>query len=233
MDPWPIDSTGLDAEQQRLAALQPPAWVPPAREWRAGGCFLAFARGEQGPGGPGDRGWAGAATVRVPGVSFDAEVVVPVVVGASYERGRLALREGSALVAAVARLPTPPDVLLVDATGRDHPRGAGLALHLGAVLGLPTVGVTHRPLMARGSWPPDEPGASTPLYLDGSVVGAWLRTRRGARPVAVHAAWRTDAPSAVAVVASCTLPSARTPEPLRRARVAARVARARGEGRIG
>jgi deoxyribonuclease V len=30
------------------------------------------------------------------------------------------------------------DALLVDATGRDHPRRAGLALHLGAMLDLPT-----------------------------------------------------------------------------------------------
>ena len=34
-------------------------------------------------------------------------------------------RDGGALA-------TPPDVLLLDATGRDHQRGAGLALHLGA-----------------------------------------------------------------------------------------------------
>jgi deoxyribonuclease V len=32
-----------------------------------------------------------------------------------------------------------PDVLLVNATGRDHPRQAGLGVQLGAVLGLPTV----------------------------------------------------------------------------------------------
>jgi endonuclease V len=48
------------------------------------------------------------------------------------------LREGSILEGVVRRLGRRPDVLLVAAAGRDHPRRAGLALHLGAVLDLPT-----------------------------------------------------------------------------------------------
>src|SRR5207247_2406472 len=98
----------------------------------------------------------------------------------SYEVGLLALREGLLLEHAVRALEDQPDVLLVSATGRDHPRGAGLALHLGAVLGVPTVGITHRPLLAAGEWPTDERGATSPLVRDGELVGYWLRTRRGA-----------------------------------------------------
>ncbi|MGQ0551245.1 MAG: endonuclease V [Armatimonadota bacterium] len=45
-------------------------------------------------------------------------------------------------------------MLIVIATRRDHPRRAGLALHLGARLSIPTVGVTTRTLLARGKWPP-------------------------------------------------------------------------------
>jgi deoxyribonuclease V len=118
----------------------------------------------------------------------------------------------------------PPDVLLVDATGRDHPRRAGLALHLGAVLDLSTVGVTHRPLAAEGAWPPDERGARSPLRLGGRVVGYWLRTSAGTRPLAIHAAWRTDAVTAADLVLSTS--RARTPEPLRAARRRAREERA-------
>jgi deoxyribonuclease V len=117
-------------------------------------------------------------------------------------------------------------VLLVDGTGRDHPRRAGLALHLGAELGVPTIGVTHRPLLARGDWPPDEAAATTPLRLDGEVVGAWVRSRAGTRPVAVHPGWRTDVETAVEVVRRLSI--RRTPEPLRAARHAAREARAGG-----
>jgi deoxyribonuclease V len=154
-----------------------------------------------------------------------AEATVTGVAAAPYQAGLLALREGPCLEAAVRALPLAPDVLLLDATGRDHPRRAGLALHLGAVTGLPTVGVTHRPLLADGPWPPDEPGAYTPLELDGERVGAWVRTRVGARPLAVHPGWRTTLETAIAVVLGA-LQGHRTPEPFRRARHLARVARA-------
>jgi len=58
----------------------------------------------------------------------------------------LALREGPLLEAAVRALDERPDA----ATGRDHPRRAGLAVQLGTLLELPTIGVSHRPLLATG-----------------------------------------------------------------------------------
>ena len=126
--------------------------------------------------------------------------------GAAYRPGLLALREGPLLEAAVRALDSRPDVLLVNATGRDHPRGAGLALHLGAVLEVPTVGVTDRPLVD-------------------DRTARWVTTRPGARPLLVHPGWRTDLDTAVEVVLDATR-RARTPEPLRRAREVARRARA-------
>ena len=198
--------------------MTPPPWLPTGGE-RIGGCFVCFARGGTGPGNAGDPAWAAAA------VGGEA-VVVRGEAGAAYEPGLLALREGPLLEAAVRALPWSPDVLLVDGTGRDHPRRAGLALHVGAVLAVPTVGITHRPLAAAGEWPADDRGATSPLLLDGELVGYWLRTRAGRRPLAIHAAWRTDPAAAVEVVRA-SAGAARTPTPLRRAREAARTARSR------
>jgi len=214
---WPRSPEELVEEQAALAAAVPPPWRLPLGAV-VGGCFLCFERGLRGSGQPGDRAWAAAARGEV-------TAVVAGVPGAHYEPGLLALREGSLLEGAVRVLPQRPDVLLVNATGRDHPRRAGLALQLGAVLELPTVGVTHRSLLAAGGWPEDEPARRSPLVLAGEVVGYWLRTSRGARPLAVHAAWRTDPETAVDVTLTCTA-VVRTPEPLRRARRAARAARA-------
>jgi deoxyribonuclease V len=132
--------------------------------------------------------------------------------GGPYLPTLLALREGPLLEQAVRALPTAPEVLIVNATGRDHPRRAGLALQLGAVLGLPTVGVTTRPLVAEGAWPTGQRGGTAPLLLGGEVVGCWVRTRPGARPVAVHAAWQTDAQDAVQVMLAATR-RARTQSP--------------------
>ena len=205
---WPSTREELVAAQHALARAEPSP-LRPGPKVGVAAVFACFA---------GDEAWAGA-TLR------GAEVVVQGPAGAQYEPGLLALREGLLLEAAVRALAEEPDVLLVNATGRDHPRRAGLALHLGAVLALPTVGITDRPLVAQGDAPGEERGARTPLFADGELVGYRLRTRRGARPPAVHAAWRTDADTAAEVVLAATR-QARTPEPMRRARRAARAARA-------
>jgi deoxyribonuclease V len=221
---WPTSAAELVAAQTALAAAPPPPPWRPGEGVSLGGCFVCFGRGGSGPGHAGDRGWAAAAGPR-------EVAVVEGAAGSAYEAGLLALREGPLLEAAVRSLAELPDLVLVNATGRDHPRGVGLALHLGQVLGLPTVGVTHRPLIAAGDWPPDETGAREPLLSGDELVGYWLRTKRGVRPLAVHAAWRTDADTAAEVVLAAAW-SARTPEPLRLAREAARTARARGVSAI-
>jgi deoxyribonuclease V len=224
-DPWPATPDALIAIQLQLAAAAPEPWRPVAAGvGSVGGCFVCFGRGRQGPGAAGDPGWAAAALMvngRLTGVAVIRGNAL-----AGYAPGLLALREGPLLDAAVRSLPDLPDVLIVGATGRDHPRRAGLALHLGARLSVPTVGVTTRPLVAEGTWPPDTQGAISPLRIRGEHVGCWVRTKQGTRPLAVHAAWRTDPDTATAVVLA-VMGDRRTPEPLRQARRAAREARAR------
>jgi deoxyribonuclease V len=222
---WPRSAGQLVDVQRALAAVEPPPWRPPRRPLAVGACVVCFARGATGAGAAGEPGWAAAVVLRRREVLAEAELTGEA--DAPYAAGLLALREGPLLQAVVEELAVVPDVVLVDATGRDHPRRAGLALQLGAELGLPSVGVTHRPLLAHGDWPQDAArGAQSDLLLDGERVGAWLRTRRGARPLAIHAGWRTDVDAAVAVVLAASR-GHRTPEPLRRARRIARLARAR------
>jgi deoxyribonuclease V len=147
-------------------------------------------------------------------------------VPAAYEPGLLALREGPVLGAAVNALDVRPDVLLVDATGLDHPRSAGLAIHLGAVARIPTVGVTHRPLAATGDPPQSRRGMVAPVHLDGRCVGYWVCTSDRVRAVVAHAGWRTTPETAAQTVLAASTSPARTPIPLREARRVAREARA-------
>jgi deoxyribonuclease V len=223
MATWPTTADELTQLQQALGEMAPGHWQPPTTLLRIGGCFVCFDR-IQGAGAAGDRGFAGAAVTHRRRLLAGVAISGPA--GGPYLPALLALREGPLLERAVRALPIVPEVLIVNATGRDHPRRAGLAVHLGAVLGLPTVGVTTRPLVAQGAWPPDQRGGTAPRLLGGEVVGCWVRTRAGAKPVAVHAAWQTDAPDAVQVVLAATR-RARTPESLRRARTLARTGRAR------
>jgi deoxyribonuclease V len=226
---WPATRAELLADQLELGRAAPEPWTAPTdRALMCAGCFVCHARGKVGRGARGDPCWAAAALTR--GRSHVATAVVEGEAAAAYEQGLLALREGRLLEAALRALPEPPELILADATGRDHPRRAGLALHLGALLGLPSVGVTSRPLVAHGA-PPDSElrGSRAPLELDGELVGHWLVTRPGARPLAVSAGWRVDADAAAEIVLGLVR-RARTPEPLRRARMAARQARAAAGG---
>ncbi|HET8599393.1 MAG TPA: endonuclease V [Segeticoccus sp.] len=217
---WPRTADRLVELQHRLARLRPEAWQPP-EPLRTGAAWVCFPRGETGRGRAGDPAWA-AAVVMDAGRVVERALLTGAA-GGPYVAGLMALRAGPLLAEVVQRLADPPDVLLLDATARDHPRAAGLALHLGWALGLPTIGVTHRPLVAAGEWPADDRGAQSPLRVGEHVVGCWLRTRPGTRPLAVHPGWRTDLPTAVDVVLAVA--HRRTPEPLRGARELARRAR--------
>jgi deoxyribonuclease V len=259
---WPETAEHLIAEQQAIAARL--AGARATSGWRLGadpvigGCFLAYAPGEAGPGHPGDRAWGAAvlwqpsdtphrrngsrfrspdrALTGVPagGQPRQARDVIEqsVVAGrvlASYLPGLLALREGPLLSAAVAALDRRPDVLLVDGTGLDHPRQCGLAVHVGAILGLATVGVTQRPLVAEGirpAWQNARRGPLGELRLGGQAVARWVCTRSGAVPVLAHPGWLTDLDSAEEVVLTASTEAARTPVPLQEARRVAREARA-------
>ena len=254
-DRWPSTAGELVQLQDALArdadaVLEVDPWAPPER-LVVGGCFVAFARGEAGPGHPGDRAWAAAVSWRADALSSErgrrvdrhlrgaradgeprraddilGQAIATQRVPAAYEPGLLAMREGRILAAAVARLPQLPDVLLVDATGFDHPRRAGLAVHLGAVVGVATVGVTERTLVASGFNPSPQRGARAPVHIGDRRVGFWVRTRTAARPVLAHAAWRTTAETASATVLAASTGAARMPVPLQEARRVAREARA-------
>jgi deoxyribonuclease V len=226
---WPDTPAELIRLQHELANAHPNRWRPPAVRPLVAGCFVCFARPVSGRGSAGQTGWAAATLMHA-----DRHVLGGAIVrgdaAAPYQPGLLALREGWLLEAAIRALPGEPEMLMVNATGRDHPRRAGLALHLGAELELPSIGVSDRPLLAQGPPPAPDRGATSPLMLEDAEVARLLRTRVGARPVVVHPGWRTDLDTAVSVALAATR-RARTPEPLRRARREARRARASEEDR--
>jgi deoxyribonuclease V len=219
---WPSDADSLIAYQERLAAAAPEPWIFDPNTESIGGCWVCFPRGLVGPGSDHDSAWS-AAVVMSAGRVVEQRVVSGTA-GASYVPGLMALRLGPLMGQAIRALSGRPDVLLLDATARDHPRRAGLALHLGAELDIATIGVTHRPLVASGDWPGDQRGASSPLWIGGSIVGCWLRTQPGVRPLAIHPGWRIDLATAVELIIMLTK-RRRTPEPLRRARQLARRSR--------
>lgn len=140
-----------------------------------------------------------------------------------YVPGYLGFREVPALVAAWSRLAERPDILLVDGQGLAHPRGFGVACHLGLVLDVPTIGVAKSLLVGEGEPGPD-PGDCAPLVWKGARIGTALRTRRGAKPIYLSVGHRVSLDTAVAIVAGTTA-GRRLPAPIRAAHDAANAAR--------
>lgn len=221
---WPRSRVQLEGLQRTLAAQwrSEPGWRPQRdRPLRIGAVFAATSRGLAGTGAAGDPAWA-AAVVILEG-RLEKSAVLTGRFDAPYAPGLLALREGRLLQEAVRALGGALEVLMVNATGRDHPRGAGLAIHLGAACDVPTIGITDRPLLATGPEPGIQRGETAELRLGDELVGYRLRTGVGVHAAVVHAGWRVDPDTACKLVLGVTRNS-RTPEPLRQAR---RLARAR------
>src|SRR5829696_8722619 len=177
---WPTDADSLIAYQRQLTSAAPEPDSFDLSTATIGGCWVCFPRGLVGPGTDHDQAWGGVVIMLRGGVT--EQRVISGTAAAPYVPGLMALRLGPLMEEAVRATSSVPDLLLLDATARDHPRRAGLALHLGAELDIPSIGVTHRPLVASGDWPADDQGAVSPLRIGEERVGCWLRTQPGVRP---------------------------------------------------
>jgi deoxyribonuclease V len=131
-----------------------------------------------------------------------------------YVPGLLGFREAPLYIAACARLTVRPDLLLVDGQGIAHPRGFGLASHLGVLLDVPAIGVAKTWLFGSYREPGRSRGCSTRLVHAGRVAGRVLRTQTGVRPLYVSPGHRIGIREAAEVVVRLA-PRYRIPEPLR------------------
>jgi len=135
-----------------------------------------------------------------------------------YIPGLLSFREGPALLQAFGKLRGRPDVVLFDGQGIAHPRGFGLAAHLGLVLDVPAVGCAKTRLTGSFEEPGVRRGQFSPLVHDGRVIGSVLRTKDRVKPVFVSPGHRVGQERAVEIVLQCSR-RYRIPEPTRQAHI--------------
>jgi len=128
---------------------------------------------------------AAAVVLTVPDLDIVERRAVTRPVTFPYVPGYLSFREAPALCAALDALRATPDLILCDGQGIAHPRGLGLASHIGVLYDAPTIGIaksrlcgTHRAVGLRK-------GSSCALKLDGRTVGYVVRTRDGVKPLYV------------------------------------------------
>lgn len=128
-----------------------------------------------------------------------------------YIPGYLYFREGPAVLEAHRKLKTKPDVLLIDGQGVCHPRGAGIAMHVGVNLSKPAIGVAKSRLCGDYEEPCEKPSKIT---LDGKQVGWALKSRPGCNPILISPGNLVSVNSSLGIVKQC-LRNHKLPEPLR------------------
>ncbi len=141
-----------------------------------------------------------------------------------YIPGLLGFREARLLARAVLQRDRPVDLLLCDGHGIAHPRRFGLAVHVGVVLDIPSVGIAKTPYYGVGDWKtlPRTRGAKTGIYdpapnppdgSKGELLGQAVCLGDGRKPVFISAGYRTTLEVAVEVALRTTTLH-RQPEPL-------------------
>ena len=131
-----------------------------------------------------------------------------------YVPGFLSFREIPALLAALTKLRTIPDLFFCDGQGYAHPRRMGLASHLGIVLDRPTIGCAKSILIGTHGLLGAEQSSFAALKDEEEIIGAALRTRTGAKPVYVSQGHRVTLTTALQLTLS-VCDGRRIPRPTR------------------
>ena len=132
-----------------------------------------------------------------------------------YVPGLLGFREAPCVIRTFDKLREHCDMIMVDGHGLAHPRGFGLACHVGVLLDIPAIGVAKKCLYGTFSEPGPKKGERELVRgKDREVIGAALRTRDGVKPVFVSIGNRTDLYTAIVVALECSR-GLRIPEPTR------------------
>ncbi len=122
-----------------------------------------------------------------------------------YIPGLLTFREGPLLVEMLNRSEHLPDLLVCDGQGIAHPRGLGLAAHLGVLFDLPAIGCAKSRLVGEFQPPGLEKGAMSSLRgTDGELLGMVVRTRTGVKPVFVSPGHLVSVERAAGIVLQLT-----------------------------
>ncbi len=145
-----------------------------------------------------------------------------------YIPGLLSFREGPVVLQAYEKLSREPDLLMFDGQGIAHPRGLGLASHMGVLFDRPSIGCAKSRLVGEFKEPKQKRGSMRTLSFQRRKVGVVLRTKDNTKPLFISPGHRITVETAARLVLEAGR-GYRLPEPTRRAHhEAARVKRERG-----
>ena len=160
--------------------------------------------------------YAVAAILSYPNLEVIEEKDSDTVLNYPYIPGLLAFREGPAILSCLAKLENKPDLLILDGHGIAHPRGLGIASHIGVIFGKPAIGCAKSRLVGQYEEPNRKRGEFSFLFNDKQKIGIVLRTRTGVKPIFVSPGHLIDLETSAKIVLAAST-KYRISEPLRTA----------------
>ncbi len=125
----------------------------------------------------------------------------------------LNFREGKAIASSFLMTENKPDMLMFDSCGINHPTRAGMASYFGAVMDIPTIGVSKNILCGTSKTPVDV-GERHELVHENEQVGWLLKSNRRSKPIIIAPGHRVSLESCFEIVKHC-LRGYKLPEPTR------------------
>jgi len=150
----------------------------------------------------GDRAVAAAALLDFQSLKLVEKSVILCKVNLPYIPGFLAFRELRPIILSLKNLKKTPDLILVDAHGRAHPRFFGLACHVGLAAGIPSIGVAKRKLCGEILLNSPLQENVYPIIFKGKIVGAAIRIK--SKFIYVSVGYKVSLNTAIKIVLQCT-----------------------------
>jgi len=219
LHPWDLPYQDAVLLQKRLS--QKIREIPLSRPVRTvAGADVSYAR-------RGRQVYGAVLVFSFPDLILTEEALAADTVEFPYISGLLSFREAPVLVKAFRKIRKRPDVIIFDGQGIAHPRGLGIASHMGLMLDCPTIGCAKSRLVGMHGPLAEGKGSTVALTHHGRVVGAVVRTRKRVKPVYVSPGHGITRVEAVRLVLVCCR-GYRLPEPIRQAHQAANRLRLKG-----
>jgi deoxyribonuclease V len=157
---------------------------------------------------------AAIAVLSFPSLELVESAIAKIPTTFPYIPGFLSFREIPAIVEALKKIQTTPDLILCDGQGLAHPRRLGLACHLGVLLDIPTIGVAKSLFIGKHEEVSLDKGSWQPLIDKDETVGLVLRSRTKVKPIYISIGHKISLPTAKDYVMQC-LTQYRLPETTR------------------
>ena len=162
--------------------------------------------------------WAGVVVLSYPDLDKVEEKWTKGIANFPYIPGLLSFREIPVVLESLKMIESDPDLIFCDGQGIAHPRGLGLASHLGLLIEKPTIGCAKKRLVGEFSEVGQQRGDYSMLFYKDREVGAVVKTRSGVKPLFVSPGNRLTIRDAIRMVLSCG-GRYRIPEPVRQAHI--------------